>query len=404
MTLYSVCDKKRHTTRDARAFILYFGKDLRLKEMAKLIELKGISKSYDGEKVIDSMNLYIRDKEFITLLGPSGCGKTTTLRIIGGFETADEGQLYFDGVEISDVPAHKRNVNTVFQKYALFPHLNVYENIAFPLRLKKIGEDEIRTRVTDMLKMVALSGFENKSVSTLSGGQQQRVAIARALISHPRVLLLDEPLGALDLKLRKDMQNELKTIQQAIGITFVYVTHDQEEALSMSDTIVVMADGEIQQIGTPTDIYNEPKNAFVADFIGESNIIDGIMLEDKKVKLASHVFDCVDGGYQPNEPVDVVIRPEDVDVVAPENGMLTGKVTSVTFKGVHYEIIVDIKGFKWMIQSTDYVAPEATIGLFIEPDAIHIMKKSKYSGKFGDYSSFSDEIDQLSDADAAEEF
>ena len=372
--------------------------------MAKLIELKGISKSYDGEKVIDSMNLYIRDKEFITFLGPSGCGKTTTLRIIGGFETADEGQLYFDGVEISDVPAYKRNINTVFQKYALFPHLNVYENIAFPLRLKKVAEEEIKAKVTEMLKMVALSGFENKSVSTLSGGQQQRVAIARALISHPRVLLLDEPLGALDLKLRKDMQNELKTIQQAIGITFIYVTHDQEEALSMSDTIVVIADGEIQQIGTPTDIYNEPKNAFVADFIGESNIIDGIMLEDKKVKLASHVFDCVDGGYQANEPVDVVIRPEDVDVVAPEKGMLTGKVTSVTFKGVHYEIIVDIKGFKWMIQSTDYVAPEATIGLYIEPDAIHIMKKSKYSGKFGDYSSFSDEIDQLSDADAAEEF
>ena len=372
--------------------------------MAKLIELKGISKSYDGEKVIDSMNLYIRDKEFITLLGPSGCGKTTTLRIIGGFETADEGQLYFDGVEISEVPAHKRNVNTVFQKYALFPHLNVYENIAFPLRLKKVEEETIKEKVTEMLKMVALVGFENKSVSTLSGGQQQRVAIARALISHPRVLLLDEPLGALDLKLRKDMQNELKTIQQAIGITFVYVTHDQEEALSMSDTIVVMADGEIQQIGTPTDIYNEPKNAFVADFIGESNIIDGIMLEDKKVKLASHIFDCVDGGYAPNEPVDVVIRPEDVDVVAPESGMLTGQVTSVTFKGVHYEIIVDIKGFKWMIQSTDYVAPDATIGLYIEPDAIHIMKKSKYSGKFGDYSSFSDEIDQLSDADTAEEF
>ena len=377
---------------------------MKFQKMAKLIELKGISKSYDGEKVIDSMNLYIRDKEFITLLGPSGCGKTTTLRIIGGFETADEGQLYFDGVEISDVPAYKRNVNTVFQKYALFPHLNVYENIAFPLRLKKVEEEEIKTRVTEMLKMVALVGFENKSVSTLSGGQQQRVAIARALISHPRVLLLDEPLGALDLKLRKDMQNELKTIQQAIGITFVYVTHDQEEALSMSDTIVVMADGEIQQIGTPTDIYNEPKNAFVADFIGESNIIDGVMIADKQVKLASHIFDCVDGGYEPNEPVDVVIRPEDVDVVAPESGMLTGKVTSVTFKGVHYEIIVDIKGFKWMIQSTDYVAPEATIGLYIEPDAIHIMKKSKYSGKFGDYSSFSDEIDQLSDADTAEEF
>ena len=377
---------------------------MRFRKMAKLIELKGISKSYDGEKVINSMDLYIRDKEFITLLGPSGCGKTTTLRIIGGFESADEGQLYFDGVEISDVPAYKRHINTVFQKYALFPHLNVYENIAFPLRLKKVAEDEIKTRVTEMLKMVALVGFENKSVSTLSGGQQQRVAIARALVSHPRVLLLDEPLGALDLKLRKDMQNELKTIQQAIGITFVYVTHDQEEALSMSDTIVVMADGEIQQIGTPTDIYNEPKNAFVADFIGESNIIDGIMLEDKRVKLAGHVFDCLDGGYAHNEPVDVVIRPEDVDVVAPDKGMLTGKVTSVTFKGVHYEIIVDIRGFKWMIQSTDYVAPDAIIGLYIEPDAIHIMKKSKYSGKFGDYSSFSDEIDQLSDADAAEEF
>ena len=372
--------------------------------MAKLIELKGISKSYDGEKVIDGMNLYIRDGEFITLLGPSGCGKTTTLRIIGGFETADEGSLFFDGVEINDVPAYKRHINTVFQKYALFPHLNVYENIAFPLRLKKKPEDEIKKRVTEMLKMVALSGFENKSVSTLSGGQQQRVAIARALISHPKVLLLDEPLGALDLKLRKDMQNELKTIQQAIGITFVYVTHDQEEALSMSDTIVVMADGEIQQIGTPTDIYNEPKNAFVADFIGESNIIDGIMLEDKRVRFSSHTFDCVDGGYEKNEAVDVVVRPEDVDVVDPDKGMLTGKVTSVTFKGVHYEIIVDIKGFKWMIQSTDYVAPEATIGLFIEPEAIHIMKKSKYSGKFGDYSSFSDELDQLSDADTAEEF
>ncbi|MBQ8321653.1 MAG: ABC transporter ATP-binding protein [Clostridia bacterium] len=372
--------------------------------MEKLIELKGISKSYDGEKVIDSMNLYIRDGEFITFLGPSGCGKTTTLRIIGGFETADEGNLYFDGTEISNVPAYKRHINTVFQKYALFPHLNVYENIAFPLRLKKVGEEDIKRRVTEMLKMVALSGFENKSVSTLSGGQQQRVAIARALISHPKVLLLDEPLGALDLKLRKDMQNELKSIQQKIGITFIYVTHDQEEALSMSDTVVVIADGQIQQIGTPTDIYNEPKNAFVADFIGESNIIDGVMLEDKKVKFSAHVFDCVDGGFGKNEAVDVVIRPEDVDVVAPEAGMLTGKVTSVTFKGVHYEIIVDIKGFKWMIQSTDYVAPEATIGLYIEPDAIHIMKKSKYSGMFGDYSSFSDEIDTLSDADTAEEF
>ncbi len=372
--------------------------------MEKLIELKGISKSFDGEKVLNNIDLYIRDGEFITLLGPSGCGKTTTLRIIGGFETADEGQLMFDGAEISHVPAYKRHINTVFQKYALFPHLNVYENIAFPLRLQKRPEEEIETRVTDMLKMVALSGFENKSVSTLSGGQQQRVAIARALISHPRVLLLDEPLGALDLKLRKDMQNELKNIQKAIAITFIYVTHDQEEALSMSDTIVVMADGEIQQIGTPTDIYNEPKNAFVADFIGESNIVDGCMLADRKVRFAGHTFECVDAGFAKNEPVDVVVRPEDVDVVTPERGMLTGTVTSVTFKGVHYEIIVDIGGFKWMIQSTDYVAPEEHIGLFIEPEAIHIMKKSKYSGKFGDYSSFSDEIDQLSDADAAEEF
>ena len=372
--------------------------------MAKLIELKGITKSFDGECVLNSINLYIRDGEFITLLGPSGCGKTTMLRIIGGFETADEGELYFNGAEISEVPPHKRKVNTVFQKYALFPHLNVYENIAFPLRMKKRPEEEIKTRVTEMLKMVALSGFENKSVSTLSGGQQQRVAIARALVSHPKVLLLDEPLGALDLKLRKDMQNELKTIQKAIGITFVYVTHDQEEALSMSDTIVVMADGEIQQIGTPTDIYNEPKNAFVADFIGESNIVDGVMLEDKKVRMSGHTFECLDGGYAKGEQVDVVVRPEDVDVVTPEKGMLTGIVTNVTFKGVHYEIIVDIGGFKWMIQSTDYVAPDAKIGLYIEPDAIHVMKKSKYSGMFGDYSSFSDEIDQLSDADTAEEF
>ena len=372
--------------------------------MAKLIELKGITKSYDGEKVLNNINLYIRDGEFITLLGPSGCGKTTTLRIIGGFERADEGELYFDGAEISEMPAHKRQVNTVFQKYALFPHLNVYENIAFPLRMKKMRENDIKEKVAKMLSMVALSGFENKSVSTLSGGQQQRVAIARALVSHPKVLLLDEPLGALDLKLRKDMQNELKTIQKAVGITFVYVTHDQEEALSMSDTVVVMADGEIQQIGTPTDIYNEPKNAFVADFIGESNIVDGVMLADKRVRMSGHTFDCLDGGYSKNEQVDVVVRPEDVDVVAPENGMLTGIVTNVTFKGVHYEIIVDIGGFKWMIQSTDYVAPDAKIGLYIEPDAIHVMKKSRYSGKFGDYSSFSDEIDQLSDADTAEEF
>jgi spermidine/putrescine transport system ATP-binding protein len=370
----------------------------------KVVDLKHIYKQYDGETVLNDINLYIRDKEFVTLLGPSGCGKTTTLRIIGGFETPDEGTVLFEGKEINDLPPNKRHINTVFQKYALFPHLNVYENIAFPLRLKKKSEDEIRERVTEMLKMVALSGFENKSVSTLSGGQQQRVAIARALISHPRVLLLDEPLGALDLKLRKDMQVELKNIQQRIGITFIYVTHDQEEALSMSDTVVVMADGEIQQIGTPTDIYNEPKNAFVADFIGESNIIDGIMLSDYSVRFAGHTFKCLDKGFDKNEQVDVVVRPEDVDVVEPERGMLTGQVSAVTFKGVHYEIIVDIKGFKWMIQSTDYVAPEQFIGLYIEPDAIHIMKKSKYSGMFGDYSSFSDELDQLSDVESAEEF
>ncbi len=370
----------------------------------KVVDLKHICKQYDGETVLNDINLYIRDKEFVTLLGPSGCGKTTTLRIIGGFETPDEGKVLFEGKEINDLPPNKRHINTVFQKYALFPHLNVYENIAFPLRLKKKDENEIKEKVTEMLKMVALSGFENKSVSTLSGGQQQRVAIARALISHPRVLLLDEPLGALDLKLRKDMQVELKNIQQSIGITFIYVTHDQEEALSMSDTIVVMADGEIQQIGTPTDIYNEPKNAFVADFIGESNIIDGVMLSDYSVRFAGHTFNCLDKGFDKNEQVDVVVRPEDVDVVEPEKGMLTGQVSAVTFKGVHYEIIVDIKGFKWMIQSTDYVSPEQFIGLYIEPDAIHIMKKSKYSGMFGDYSSFSDELDMLSDVESAEEF
>ncbi|MDD6981053.1 MAG: ABC transporter ATP-binding protein [Clostridia bacterium] len=369
----------------------------------KLIELRGVSKSFDGEPVLKNFNLYIRDKEFVTLLGPSGCGKTTTLRLIGGFETPDEGSIIFEGKDITDVPPHARQVNTVFQRYALFPHLNVYDNIAFGLRLKKLPKTEIDERVHKMLDMVMLKGFERRKVSSLSGGQQQRVAIARSLINEPRVLLLDEPLGALDLKLRKDMQKELKSIQQAIGITFIYVTHDQEEALSMSDIIVVMSDGEIQQIGTPTDIYNEPKNAFVADFIGESNILDGTMLADCKVKFAGHTFTCVDSGFAPNESVDVVVRPEDVDVVEPGKGMLTGTVTSVTFKGVHYEIIVDIKGFKWMIQSTDYVSEGATIGVYIEPEAIHIMKKSKYSGMFGDYSSYSDELEELSNAEEEEE-
>lgn len=363
----------------------------------KLIELKNICKSYDGEQILSNVDLYINDHEFITLLGPSGCGKTTTLRIIGGFEVPDEGDVFFDGKRINDVPAHKRNVNTVFQKYALFPHLNVYDNIAFGLTLAKVDKNEIRKRVTEMLELVNLRGFEKRNVNNLSGGQQQRVAIARALINKPQVLLLDEPLGALDLKLRKDMQVELKNIQSKTGITFIYVTHDQEEALSMSDTVVVMANGKIQQIGTPTDIYNEPINAFVADFIGESNIIDGVMLEDYSVKFAKHTFNCLDKGFDKNEPVDVVIRPEDVDVVPIEKGMLSGKVTTVTFKGVHYEIIVDIDGFKWMIQTTDYVAPDAEIGVYIEPDAIHIMKKSEFSGMFGDYSSFSDELDHLSD-------
>ena len=371
--------------------------------MKKIVELKNISKSFDGELVLDHINLDIYDNEFLTLLGPSGCGKTTTLRIIGGFASADEGDVIFMGERINDVPPHKRNVNTVFQRYALFPHLNVYENVAFSLREKKVPKDEIHERVTEMIKLVALTGFEKRSVTSLSGGQQQRVAIARALVNRPKVLLLDEPLAALDLKLRKDMQQELKNIQKATGITFIFVTHDQEEALSMSDTVVVMSNGRIQQIGTPVDIYNEPTNAFVADFIGESNILDGVMLRDRKVSFSGHVFDCVDGGFEPKEPVDVVVRPEDVDIVPEEKGMLKGVVTSVTFLGVHYEIIVDINGFKWMIQTTDFVDVDEHIGLYIEPEAIHIMKKSEYSGMFGDYSSFSMELDEIGELEQIEE-
>ena len=372
-------------------------------EKEVIINLTDVSKSYDGELILDHINLQIHDKEFVTLLGPSGCGKTTTLRIIGGFETADTGDVFFDGKSVKEIPPHKRHVNTVFQKYALFPHLNVFENIAFGLRLKKTPEKEIRAKVKEMLAMVNLKGFERRRVSTLSGGQQQRVAIARALVNEPEVLLLDEPLGALDLKLRKDMQNELKKMQKATGLTFIYVTHDQEEALSMSDVVVVMANGQIQQIGSPTDIYNEPENAFVADFIGESNIVDGIMLDDYKVRFSGHTFECVDKGFDKNQPVDVVVRPEDVDVVSVDKGMLEGTVTSVTFKGVHWEIIVDIGGFKWMIQTTDFVAEGEHIGLFIEPEAIHIMNKSEFSGMFGDYSSFSDELEQLSDPTDGEE-
>ena len=364
----------------------------------ELIRLRDLCMAFDDEPVLDHINLYINDKEFLTLLGPSGCGKTTTLRIIGGFATPTSGDVLFDGVRINDVPPYQRQINTVFQKYALFPHLNVYENIAFGLRMQKLPEAEIKERVMEMLETVSLKGFEHRRPEALSGGQQQRVAIARALVNRPKVLLLDEPLAALDLKLRKDMQIELKRIQQQVGITFIYVTHDQEEALTMSDTIVVMDKGSIQQIGTPGDIYNEPKNAFVADFIGESNIIDGIMPEDNVVQMYGRRFPCLDGGFAPNEAVDVVIRPEDIDIVPVEQGQLTGTVTSVTFKGMQYDIIVDFRGFKWLIQTTDHCPEGARIGIKIDPDGIHVMKKSAYSGMFGDYSSFSEEYDELDDA------
>ncbi|MBQ3528855.1 MAG: ABC transporter ATP-binding protein [Clostridia bacterium] len=374
-----------------------------MKDTNKLIELKGISVSFDGEKILDELDLSIGNGEFVTLLGASGCGKTTTLRIIAGFLEPDEGEVYFDSQLINGVPPHKRKVNTIFQRYALFPHYNVFDNIAYGLKVRHLPKAEIKERVNEMLKLVNLEGFGHRRVSKLSGGQQQRVAIARALINHPQVLLLDEPLAALDLKLRKDMQKELKNIQKALGITFIFVTHDQEEALSMSDTVIVMDGGKIQQIGSPTDIYNEPVNAFVADFIGESNIIDGVMPCNYRAQFAGHTFDCLDSGFEPNEPVDIVIRPEDVDIVPPSNGMLTGVVTSVTFLGVHYEIIVDICGFKWMIQTTDFCGEGETVGLSIDPDAIHVMKKSEYSGRYGDYSSFSEEMDTISDAAEEEE-
>ena len=366
----------------------------------ELIRLVDCTMAFDGETVLDSINLYFNDKEFLTLLGPSGCGKTTTLRIIGGFLKPTSGDVLFDGERINDIPPYKRQVNTVFQRYALFPHLDVYENIAFGLRNQKVPEAEIDERVTEMLEVVSLKGFENRKVTSLSGGQQQRVAIARALVNRPKVLLLDEPLGALDLRLRKDMQQELKRIQQQMEITFIYVTHDQEEALAMSDTVVVMNEGRIQQIGTPEDIYNEPKNAFVADFIGESNILDGIMREDFVVETFGRRFKCLDKGFEKDEPVDVVVRPEDIDIVPVKEGMLTGTVTSITFKGMQYDVIVDFKGFKWLIQTTD--SPEGVgqrIGIKIDPDGFHVMRKSKYSGLYGDYSSFSEEYEELSDAD-----
>ena len=342
-----------------------------------IVSLKDIVVEFDGQKVLDGLSLDIHDKEFVTFLGPSGCGKTTTLRVIAGFVTPKSGNVFFDGKDIANMPPYKRPVNTVFQKYALFPHLNVFENVAFGLRLKKMTEEEIRPKVLEMLEIVGLKGFERRSIYQLSGGQQQRVAIARSLVNQPRVLLLDEPLGALDLKLRKEMQLELKRLQREMNITFVYVTHDQEEALTMSDTVVVMSGGKIQQIGSPQDIYNEPKNAFVARFIGDSNIVDGVMLKDFLVNFGGHDFTCVDRGFKVNEPVQVVIRPEDVQIVPTSVGMLTGLVREVIFKGVHFEMHVDVEGYEWIIHSTQASQPGELIGMNIGPDEIHIMKRSE---------------------------
>ena len=342
-----------------------------------IIDLKGINKSYAGKDAVKNMNLYIRENEFITLLGPSGCGKTTTLRIIGGFEYPDSGDLFFAQKRINDVPPHKRAINTVFQKYALFPNMDIYDNIAFGLKIRKVDKKTIDAQVKKMLKLVDLEGFENRDIHSLSGGQQQRIAIARALVNKPKVLLLDEPLAALDLKLRKDMQYELKTMQMELGITFIYVTHDQEEALTMSDTIVVMNHGIIKQIGTPEDIYNEPKNRFVADFIGESNIIDGVMIKDFLISFNGADFECLDKGFADNEKVDVVIRPEDITIISPENAKIIGKVTDVVFKGVHYEVIVvdEKTNFEWMIHTIHIAKVDSIVGLDFIPDAIHVMKK-----------------------------
>ena len=351
----------------------------------RLIEIKDVCKSFGDTEILHNINLYIRKCEFVTLLGPSGCGKTTLLRLLGGFETPTSGQIYFDGADIAGVPPYKRRINTVFQKYALFSHLNVFDNIAFGLNLKDpeaFGvktraqkKEEIKRRVERMLKLVKMEGYENRSVNSLSGGQQQRIAIARALVNEPEVLLLDEPLGALDLKLRKEMQVELKSMQQQLGITFIYVTHDQEEALTMSDTVAVMNGGRIQQIGDPKRIYDEPKNAFVADFIGESNIIPGVMLEDDLVEMLGTEFQCVDEGFGKNEPVDVVVRPEDVMIVGEDVGMLTGTVESVLFKGVHYEMIIDTGSMKWKVHSTSMQPAGSRVGLTIVPFNIHIMRK-----------------------------
>lgn len=368
--------------------------------MEKIIDLKDITVKYGDNVILDKLNLSINKKEFITLLGPSGCGKTTTLRCIAGFVEPDGGDIVFEGKVINDIPPHKRKVNTIFQRYALFSHMNVFENVAFGPEIQKMSKSEIRKTVAEMLELVNLKGFEKRQISSLSGGQQQRVAIARALANRPHVLLLDEPLGALDLKLRKDMQKELKAIQKRLGITFIYVTHDQEEALSMSDRVVVMDKGKIQQIGTPEDIYNEPVNAFVADFIGESNIVDAVMIKDYYVRISGVVFDCLDKGFEPNEKVEAVIRPEDIKIhELGAKDTLPGKVTDVVFKGTFFETFVDVGGFIWLVQTTEYHKVGETIGMYIDADSIHVMKRSEYSGEFGDYSCFSDEFDHINDAD-----
>ena len=341
-----------------------------------IVSLKDIVVDFDGQKVLDGLSLDIHDKEFVTFLGPSGCGKTTTLRVIAGFVTPKSGNVFFDGKDIANMPPYKRPVNTVFQKYALFPHLNVFENVAFGLRLKKMDEETIRRKVRDMLEVVGLKGFERRSIGQMSGGQQQRVAIARSLVNEPEILLLDEPLGALDLKLRKEMQLELKRLQREMNITFIYVTHDQEEALTMSDTVVVMNGGKVQQIGTPEDIYNEPKNAFVADFIGDSNIVDGVMHKDFLVSFSGVQFPCVDRGFAREQSVQVVVRPEDIEVVSPMEGQLVGVVNDVIFKGVHFEMHVDVEGREWLIHSTRACTPGETIGMRIGPNEIHIMARS----------------------------